>query len=261
MNYRHIYMKIILNAKKEQKLGKRPQKRSRTNIDGYYEFHHILPKSLFPLWTKRKSNIVPLTAREHFFCHQLLTKIYSNNNKMIFALYRMASGNNKSNRLIKYSITSREYERIRILNSNARKGIAPGNKGLHTGKPVWNKGLSYKDIYTEEELKKFAPKNIKKGKDSHRYGTHLSNETKEKLSAALKGRQAWNKGKSINQTRGANNGNAHSCILLNTGEVFETIAEAKKKYPMARHITECCQGKLKSAGTLNGEKLRWSYGN
>jgi hypothetical protein len=50
---------------------------NRKRGDGnYYENHHILPKSLFPLWEKRKLNQVLLTAREHFFCHQLLTKIY-----------------------------------------------------------------------------------------------------------------------------------------------------------------------------------------
>lgn len=71
MNYRKVYMAIISHALKEQSAGLRKRN---TNIS--YESHHILPKSLFPLWTKRKSNKVPLTLREHYFCHQLLTKIY-----------------------------------------------------------------------------------------------------------------------------------------------------------------------------------------
>ena len=78
MNYRRVYMKIILNAKYEQSIGKRPLNKYRafTTNNNIYEFHHILPKSLFPLWKKRKSNIVPLTIREHYFVHKLLTKIY-----------------------------------------------------------------------------------------------------------------------------------------------------------------------------------------
>jgi hypothetical protein len=78
MNYRHVYMLIIEHAKKEVELGLRPKSSyQRKNFPNqYFEFHHILPRSLFPLWIKRKSNLVPLTAREHFFCHQLLTKIY-----------------------------------------------------------------------------------------------------------------------------------------------------------------------------------------
>ena len=60
MNYRHVYMYIIAHAKTE----------NRKKGDGnYYEMHHILPKSMFPLWTKKKSNLVLLTAHEHFFCH------------------------------------------------------------------------------------------------------------------------------------------------------------------------------------------------
>lgn len=71
MNYRKVYIKIISNAKKEELEGKRKK-----GGDTYYERHHILPKCIFPLWSKRKSNMVLLTAREHFFCHALLTKIW-----------------------------------------------------------------------------------------------------------------------------------------------------------------------------------------
>ena len=70
MNYRHVYMLIIEHAKSEQKLGIRKR-----GNGVYYESHHVLPKSLFPLWKYRKRNMVLLTAREHFFCHQLLSKI------------------------------------------------------------------------------------------------------------------------------------------------------------------------------------------
>lgn len=52
---------------------------------------------------------------------------------------------------------------------------------------------------------------------------------------------------------------AHAVILINTGERFDSIADAKIKYPQARHITECCQGYLGSTGKLDGEKMRWRY--
>lgn len=79
MNYKHIYALIVAKAKSEMESGLRPKNYSdkRKNFSSqYFEFHHILPKSLFPNWSKKESNIVALTAREHFFCHQLLTKIY-----------------------------------------------------------------------------------------------------------------------------------------------------------------------------------------
>ena len=56
MDYKAIYYKIIENAKTEVENGKRSL--------GYYEKHHILPRSLNG--TNDKNNLVKLTAREHF---------------------------------------------------------------------------------------------------------------------------------------------------------------------------------------------------
>lgn len=56
MDYKHIYYSIIEKAKNEDKDGKRSI--------GYFEKHHILPKSLGG--TNDKENLVKLTAREHF---------------------------------------------------------------------------------------------------------------------------------------------------------------------------------------------------
>ena len=115
MNYKQVYMRIVSAAKNQQRLGLRPKNKNdlKKNFkDQYFEFHHIFPKSLFPNWIKKDSNIVPLTAREHFFCHQLLTKIYSTHS-MICALYHLINRiNYKENTKIK--ITSREYESIKI---------------------------------------------------------------------------------------------------------------------------------------------------
>ena len=105
MNYRKIYMTIISHALKEQSLGLRKKK---TGV--FYESHHILPKSLFPLWTKRKSNRVLLTLREHYFCHQLLTKIYPTKS-MFAALWQMSIRGSK--KVGKIKISSREYAKAK----------------------------------------------------------------------------------------------------------------------------------------------------
>lgn len=101
-------MKIIFNAIKETKQSLRPlpyKSRQKAFSEKYFEFHHILPKSLFPNWAKRASNMVALTAREHFFCHQLLTKIYPSS-KMACAILKMMHN-------VEKYIGSRDYERIR----------------------------------------------------------------------------------------------------------------------------------------------------
>ena len=111
MNYKHIYMLIISRAKSEQESGLRPksywQKYKFPNQ--YFEFHHILPRSIFPNWSKRKSNIVPLTLREHFFCHQLLTKIYPNAFELkqcLWLMYNTRDGICKN---------SKEYEKYKKI--------------------------------------------------------------------------------------------------------------------------------------------------
>jgi hypothetical protein len=110
-------MLIIEHAKSEMKNGLRPksksEKRQKKWKDHYFEFHHILPKSLYPLWAYKNTNVVCLTAREHFFCHQLLTKIYKSN-KMLYALYRLAYDGN-------HMVSSREYDSLRASYSNASR--------------------------------------------------------------------------------------------------------------------------------------------
>lgn len=71
--YTKWYYDIVLNA----------QYRSKNN-NSYYESHHVLPKCIFPEFKKEKWNLVLLTAREHFICHLLLTKMTENKNR-----YRM----------------------------------------------------------------------------------------------------------------------------------------------------------------------------
>lgn len=105
MNYRKIYMAIISHALKEQSAGLRKR---HTSI--FYESHHILPKSLFPLWAKRKSNRVLLTLREHYFCHQLLTKIYPTR-PMFAALWQMSIRGSKT--VKKPRISSLDYARAK----------------------------------------------------------------------------------------------------------------------------------------------------
>lgn len=192
MNYRHVYMLIIEHAKSEMELGLRPksksEKRSKFN-DCYFEFHHILPKSLYPNWSKRKSNLVALTAREHFFCHQLLVKIYPTY-EMWGALFRLVK-DGRPNR----KVSSREYERIRInfskLQSERKLGCVP-----------WNKGKI--NVYTDEQLKYMSearrnattPETIRKIKEarakqdmSWRHNWHPSDKARKQMSIAHMGQK------------------------------------------------------------------------
>jgi hypothetical protein len=77
-------------------------------ITGYTEKHHIIPSSLGG--TNDNDNIVKLTAREHFICHLLLTKMTTGNAryKMNFALHMLSNANNIGDG--RYMPSSRLYE-------------------------------------------------------------------------------------------------------------------------------------------------------
>jgi hypothetical protein len=161
-------MKIIKKAKSE----------NRKKFQGtYYENHHIFPKSLFPLWEKKKSNLVLLTAREHFFCHQLLDKIYPNSN-MFVALWRLS--NNK-----KYKVNSKQYEKLKIKFSNYMSEKMKNNhpfKGKYHSqetkrkisqtKSFQMKGLppNNKGVKRSEKAKLKSSENLKKAHQEKQFG-------------------------------------------------------------------------------------------
>jgi hypothetical protein len=108
MNYQKIYNEIIERAK-SRGLNKRL-------LDGYFEKHHIIPKCLDG--TNDITNLVLLTAREHFICHQLLWKT-NKENKKLFLSYWVLSHCKKDNVLLNKicSMTSKQFEACRITNA------------------------------------------------------------------------------------------------------------------------------------------------
>ena len=113
MNWKNVYLNIIESAKNKN--------RSKLYDEEYYENHHIIPRSVFASNLNTKildlnledveddSNLVLLTAREHFFCHVLLVDIFKENKdsyySMLCAFSFMSS---------RFSIrNNRMYERLR----------------------------------------------------------------------------------------------------------------------------------------------------
>ncbi len=100
--YGTIYNLLIQNA----------QSKNRNKKDGYFESHHILPRSMGG--TNQKTNLVLLTAREHYIAHLLLVRCVSDDNvyKMIAALARFR----------KQAQSGRSYELFRTTLSKYSKG-------------------------------------------------------------------------------------------------------------------------------------------
>ena len=102
MNYKKIYDNIINYRKNNE-------------YKGYTECHHILPRSLGG--SNDKTNLVNLSAREHYICHLLLTKMYEKGTneyyKSVHAFMMMC--NAKSNNQERdYKINSKIYEKLKI---------------------------------------------------------------------------------------------------------------------------------------------------
>ena len=101
MNYQAAYDRLIAKA------------RARTKPEGYTERHHVVPKSLGG--SNDASNLVDLTAREHFLAHWLLAKIHGG--YMWLAIQYMKNRHAKMG----YSLTARKYGLIRKQINNAMK--------------------------------------------------------------------------------------------------------------------------------------------
>lgn len=98
MHYQNLYLNLIETARSQERVK-----------DGsiYYEEHHIQPRCLSG--SDDKENLVLLTAKEHYFAHHLLHKIYKENKSLFLAYHYMAF--TKSGK-----ITATEYENLRKLN-------------------------------------------------------------------------------------------------------------------------------------------------
>jgi hypothetical protein len=137
---------------------------TKSNVDFYVESHHIIPKSIDSFYEKDKSNIVCLTAREHYICHLLLVKcvhtIYKN--KMLFALHKIVNGNPK-----KYVGSSHLYAQIKEQISLA---CSERNK------------IFWKNMTSEERSK------MRSGKNNSMYGKNHTDEVKIQQSKRMKGK-------------------------------------------------------------------------
>lgn len=64
---------------------------SKSYLEQDFELHHIAPVSLFPKYKNSELNIIPLTRREHYVAHLLLSKMFEGKDadKMIRAIFLM----------------------------------------------------------------------------------------------------------------------------------------------------------------------------
>ena len=121
MNYEKLYKSIVTG-----RISNVP--------NGYKERHHIIPKSIGG--TNESDNLVFLTAREHFICHYLLTKMYERDTcewyKMVNAFLMMKCSSYNQYRYF----NSRLYESLKNDFSKTMSISQSGKKNSNYGK-MW----------------------------------------------------------------------------------------------------------------------------
>lgn len=175
--YTKWYLSIIDNA-------------SNRITDEYCENHHILPKCLGG--TNNKENIARLTARQHYICHLLLTRMVSGDarKKMVYAFWILSNRTSNKN--------SRTYQSAREAFSTAMK------QRKHTEESKRKMSAAQKGHHVSdaqrERLRIVNTGLVRNFSDEHRAnlskagkGRIITDEWKAKLSATNKGQGAGRK--------------------------------------------------------------------
>lgn len=142
--------------------------RAKTRVlEGYVEKHHIIPKCLGG--TDVMSNIVVLTPEEHYVAHQLLVKIYPNEEKLVYAVRMMCVGSTKhcrNNKLYGWLKTKYYLSSKTIKRKKRKQETKPRKPRAQETKP------RKKRILSDEHKQKIGLSRI---------GYKHSTETKEKI--------------------------------------------------------------------------------
>lgn len=228
--YTSTYFKIVERAK------------NRTT-DEYTEKHHIIPECFYKIRKRKgpagilegdanaKTNLVRLTAREHFICHILLIKMTKGiwRHKMILGATGMKRSTNNQSRYINsrlYEVVRKECQTIfsnlnlgRKHSTETRSKVSAAGRGRIQSEETKHKrsNTMLAKFRTSErlaekeriaELKSLSPKykkpdgfgeKISKALTGYKRG-QMSDEEKYKRSIANKGKPSPNKGNTYNLT-------------------------------------------------------------
>ena len=135
-------------------------------FDGYTEKHHIIPKSLGG--SNDPSNLVVLSARQHFICHWLLTKMVSSKKHKwqmwnAFSCMMWMENPNQT----RHKVTSHLFEKLKEQHSKHKSWAVSGKRN-----GMWG------ETHTPEAIEKIRKTHC---------GRVKSKQERENISAALKG--------------------------------------------------------------------------
>jgi len=131
MDYKKHYELLINRSKNRQ-------------LTGYIEKHHIIPRCLGG--NDDSDNIANLTPEEHYVAHQLLIKIYPDNDSLVYAANKMTvSSKNVKRNNKRYGWLKRRYVKV-CRKRVGEKNPSYGKGWYHCPVTLDNGKFSEKDI-------------------------------------------------------------------------------------------------------------------
>ncbi|MFZ4600029.1 MAG: HNH endonuclease [Terrimicrobiaceae bacterium] len=175
MKYNLIYAQLIARAKE------------RGCIDGYVERHHILPRCLGG--SDDSSNLVALTAREHFVAHLLLAKMYGGVLWHAVALMKKdGRGSSRSYEIAKKEISlmmKGNQKTLGFKHSQETKDLMSLNR---KGKPGRKQSEQSKELLRIANVGKALPVEVREKISVAQKGKAKPEGFGAKVSAGLKGK-------------------------------------------------------------------------
>jgi hypothetical protein len=253
MDYQKIYCALVERA------------RSRILVGTYVECHHVIPRCMGG--SDDRANLVELTGREHFIAHHLLVKMHPGIGKLAVSAFLMAAR----------CKTGIKYEKLRkahsLMMSEMNGGENHGMFGItgaehHRSRPVViietgtqfesctaAKIWLHKNVNSKASLGRISAACSGGRKSAYGFTWRYAEDT-EKLPID----PGYRSGKNsiLTGLSGARSYVARAVVIQETGQRFETMAEAEvwlraNGYPRASNstISKACSGKLKSAFGLH----------
>lgn len=182
MNYKKHYEKLISKARNRSILKSE-----------YKEVHHIIPKCMGG--DDSKDNLISLFPEEHLVAHLLLVKIYSDNQKLIYAANMMTnfhSIDNKKYAWVRKQISNSMKENNPMHDLEVRKKVGDKIKG----QVPWNKGLDKTDLRVQKGIYERTEECREKSRQA-RLGKPLKESTKQILREQRVGKPNFKNGKEV----------------------------------------------------------------
>lgn len=257
----------------------------------YHERHHIKPRCLGG--TDEEENLIDLFAREHFIAHKLLTEENPDNSRLAYAWWMLSNIGDREITPDEYEqskiIFSNKLKEIfknpenhpmfgKHQSEESKRKSSESHKGKYNGENNPNYGNYWTDKQkrymseiksnlsqeTRDKMRESQKRRLANPESNPMFGKHHSEESKQKIGWASRNRspEVYKKisQKAKKRYMGVGSPSFNPVVKLTLDDILVDIFYTAKQvddelHISATNITECCNGKQKSAGGYRWKRL------